>query len=482
MYWDGTTLINDTHTSDDPANTQTASYLIGSTRHTRTLTGTDITEPAAGTNYYVTDRHGNTTATTNTNSGTTTAYTYTDYGVPTQHVTPGGQPGTGANRNPFQYASEYTTETGNQYLGARTYNPKTTNFTTKDIADQFNLYAYANSNPITLVDPTGQTPNWDTIINGVVLGVTVIAAAITGGLLGAALYAGVSSWLAFGISVTALAADLTSSAIAAAQIHNDREDVSDFISDTDSEILMIAGTVLGLASGLGIGGAAKTGAKKAAAQIAHVPSANTKWDHSILLRETSGAVVAQELTHLDGNDIHKAINAMVSRNEDAGAGGVVFVHKRGEPSRVAIGRLTPGTSAGSFSDAKFGPIPERIFSGSYRQGSDHEKLAKIMGLDVSEVDKGTFGWFSILQRTHISGGQFTWAYPQKGGVGFRVRAYPASGHFAADAPDYFWSPTVRRDFVDFMASRGMRTKMYGHDVFFQDASESAQKAQMASRF
>jgi RHS repeat-associated protein len=180
MYWDENTLINDTTTNTTTTNTTevTAAYLIGTSRHTRTLTGipiipgnettTNTTNNAGagvtgftpGTNYYVTDRHGNTTATTNTNGTITTAYRYTDYGIPTEYTSP-GQPATGADRNPFQYAGEYTTETGNQYLGTRTYNPKITSFTTKDTADQFNLYAYANSNPITLADPTGQTPEED---------------------------------------------------------------------------------------------------------------------------------------------------------------------------------------------------------------------------------------------------------------------------------------------------------------------------------
>jgi RHS repeat-associated protein len=250
MYWDGTTLTNDTHTtSNDAANTQTGTYLIGASRHTRTLAGTGITDPAAGTNYYVTDRHGNTTATTDVNGNTTRAYTYSDYGIATEHVAP-GQPNTGANRNPFQYAGEYTTETGNQYLQARTYTPKTMSFTTKDIAEQFNLYAYANSNPITLVDPTGQTPNWDTIINGIFLGVELFAAFVSAALL--TLPSGGASWVAFGVSVTAIAADLTAAGITAAQIANDHPDVDDFISDEDSEILTIAGMALG-AAGLALG-------------------------------------------------------------------------------------------------------------------------------------------------------------------------------------------------------------------------------------
>jgi RHS repeat-associated protein len=265
MYWDGATLVNDTHTTgNNPGNTQTVSYLIGATRHTRTLTGTDVADPATGTEYYVTDRHGNITATTNTNGDTTRAYTYTDYGVPTEHTTP-GQPDTSATRNPFQYAGEYTTETGNQYLGARTYNPKTTTFTTKDVAEQFNLYAYANSNPVTMVDPTGQTPDWDTIINGIFIGVSILATIATAGLF---LAPAVTLWTGIGVAVSTIVEGVAVG-MATAQIIDDNVDGVDFITDETSEILTWAGIALGIAS-LGLttaagaaGAAAKTSLKAA---------------------------------------------------------------------------------------------------------------------------------------------------------------------------------------------------------------------------
>jgi RHS repeat-associated protein len=279
MYWDGTTLINDTHTtSTDSSNTQTASYLTGATRHTRTLTSTNITNPAAGTNYYVTDRHGNTTATTDMNGDTTRAYTYSDYGIATEHVTP-GQPGTSANRNAFQYAGEYTTETGNQYLGARTYNPKTTNFTTKDVANQFNLYAYANSNPITLTDPTGQTATWDIVKNGLLAGIGVIAAVF--GLAASIITGGTSIPLFIGI----VAAGLTDLGIATAQAADtllEGAGKKGFITDETSAILGWVGLGLGIAAGAaGIADAATNVAKQANAAtknvVDQISTAGTIW-------------------------------------------------------------------------------------------------------------------------------------------------------------------------------------------------------------
>jgi RHS repeat-associated protein len=93
-------------------------------------------------------------------------YSYTDYGTPTIYeTTPPNdttQPGEGVEvPNPFQYSGEYTTVSGTQYLGDRTYDPTQARFRTADTASMHNLYGYANANPITLIDPTGQTPEKD---------------------------------------------------------------------------------------------------------------------------------------------------------------------------------------------------------------------------------------------------------------------------------------------------------------------------------
>jgi RHS repeat-associated protein len=259
-YWDGTTLTNETHTTGsttgEPTTPQetTVSYLsAGTTRHTRTLNSKPDT-----TNYYTSDRHANTRNQTNTQGEITNTYTYTDYGVATHHTTNGAT--TGANRNPFQYAGEYTTETGNQYLGTRTYQPTLMAFTTRDSAPLFNLYSYTNANPITQVDPTGQAPQWDAIINGLILGATLLATIISAGLLAsAAITAGAASlWNAWGIAATiATVGDLTSTGIATVQIIN--QHTTSFITDQTNQILTKAGTTLGIVSIFGsIGAAGKT--------------------------------------------------------------------------------------------------------------------------------------------------------------------------------------------------------------------------------
>ncbi|KAA9108017.1 RHS repeat-associated core domain-containing protein [Microbacterium rhizomatis] len=181
FYWDDASLVNDTHSQNDSPS-GTASYLIGTSRQTRT-----ITRPHAGadTSYYTQDRHGSTTALTGADGSTTTRYTYTDYGTPTsasigvsgEGVTPQGWVGNPAYQ-PFQFAGEHSAPSGAQYLQARTYDPGAMRFTTKDTAELHNTYSYADLNPVTMTDPTGRTAGLDAI-NGVTLGLGIVFAVIS---------------------------------------------------------------------------------------------------------------------------------------------------------------------------------------------------------------------------------------------------------------------------------------------------------------
>ena len=132
------------------------------------------------------DRHNNTTALLDGAGVARTAYEYGDYGqTATHHIRPNADNAgeaahvNGASVNPFQYSGEYTDSSHKQHLGQRLYEPATTAFTTRDTADQFNLYAYANANPITLVDPTGKTASADVVQSGL-LGFLGVVAAMAG--------------------------------------------------------------------------------------------------------------------------------------------------------------------------------------------------------------------------------------------------------------------------------------------------------------
>jgi len=164
FHWDGATLLNDTHTEADA--TVTAGYLVGVGRHARTV--------AASTSYYEADFHGNITELTDESAAVTTSYDYSDYGLTTtrdhsgaaERQDGGTAPGE-AQRNPFQYAGEYTDPTGTQYLHARTYDPESMRLTSIDPEPQHNRYHYAALNPISLADPTGrlpELPGWATAL------------------------------------------------------------------------------------------------------------------------------------------------------------------------------------------------------------------------------------------------------------------------------------------------------------------------------
>jgi len=66
------------------------------------------------------------------------------------------EPDEGDN-NPWRYCGEYfDRETGDIYLRARYYNPKTGRFKTEDpIGDGLNWYTYCANNPIRFSDPSG---------------------------------------------------------------------------------------------------------------------------------------------------------------------------------------------------------------------------------------------------------------------------------------------------------------------------------------
>jgi RHS repeat-associated protein len=174
FYWDGGALLNDTHSTTEASGTGVASYLIGTSRHSRT---TLAETGARSASWYGTDRHGNVTELTDEDGRLSAQSTYTDYGRPAILSTD-RRAAHELHRNPFGYAGEYTDPGGTQYLRARIYDPDSMRFTTMDTAELHNRYAYGDVNPIMRVDPTGRAASPDTILNGVVSGLAVVLGVI----------------------------------------------------------------------------------------------------------------------------------------------------------------------------------------------------------------------------------------------------------------------------------------------------------------
>ncbi|WP_158717997.1 RHS repeat domain-containing protein [Streptomyces sp. NRRL F-2664] len=148
-------IANDTHTTKD-GQTRTAAYLTGlAGREHRTLDGSPD-----GAAYLHADRRGNTILETTSRAAASTSRYYTDYG---QEARPDGTPLTlppaaaDPAANPFRFGGEYTnSETGTHYTPARTYDPATGRFTTRDPhPTPLNKYQAFDTNPVEHIDPSG---------------------------------------------------------------------------------------------------------------------------------------------------------------------------------------------------------------------------------------------------------------------------------------------------------------------------------------
>jgi len=133
----------------------------------------------------LTDALGSTRLLTNASGAVVQRYDYTPYGETTQTAS--------GFSNPYQYTGRERDDNGLYYYRARYYNPGMGRFIAEDpigLAGGLNWYAYAEGNPISYIDPTGE------------IGVPgLIAGGIIGGISGAfGAYAnGGNVWAGFGV-------------------------------------------------------------------------------------------------------------------------------------------------------------------------------------------------------------------------------------------------------------------------------------------
>jgi RHS repeat-associated protein len=136
---------------------------VSSTRKFYTY-GLDLISQRAesgATNYFGYDGHGSVRFLTGSGTNATDTYTFDAYGTLIAR--------TGTTPNHFLYAGEqFDEDLGQYYLRARYFNPETGRFLTMDSYEgccgnpaSLHKYGYGNSNPINLIDPSGNSPILD---------------------------------------------------------------------------------------------------------------------------------------------------------------------------------------------------------------------------------------------------------------------------------------------------------------------------------
>ena len=94
FYWDGATLINDTHTTNRGDTVDVAAYLIGTTRHARTTTTGQQARRVVLPGRPAREHHHLTTDTGDVSA----TYAYSDYGTPATDDASRGRSGCVAGR------------------------------------------------------------------------------------------------------------------------------------------------------------------------------------------------------------------------------------------------------------------------------------------------------------------------------------------------------------------------------------------------
>ena len=283
------TLANDTTTQASGA--ATASYLLTTGREARTLqSGTNAVTTGAGVGYYLRDRHDSVTALVDSTGAVTNTYNYGDYGTPALYDgRPGAVSGAAAGTapgqdNPQRYDGAalkalYTdTQLGTMMTPARFYDPSQGRFTARDVANVHNGYIGFATNPIMKVDPTGQSPIADFIVDAIYVIAFAVATFLTAGAAiaaGAALFgaeaatevtlAGVANLAAQSIATAANAVGTVTNALQLsdniANAVNKKHWLTEDQRNDLNNIATLAGTVAGVA---GLAGTAAEAAAKAA--------------------------------------------------------------------------------------------------------------------------------------------------------------------------------------------------------------------------
>lgn len=156
FYYDGVRVIEER----DGPDTLLSQYVFGN--------GIDevlTMERNNQTYYYHDNTLGSIYALTDNNGEVIERYNYTAYGQVTITDAQGNAYSISQISNRFMFTGrEYDAETGLYYYRARYYSAELGRFINRDPAEDdrlFNLYTYANSNPLKYKDPWGQRPNYD---------------------------------------------------------------------------------------------------------------------------------------------------------------------------------------------------------------------------------------------------------------------------------------------------------------------------------
>ncbi len=124
------------------------------------LTGLNIDEyfqrsSSNGTFTYLTDMLGSTLALADSGGNLNTTYTYEPFGNTTI---------SGSSGNPYQFTGRENDATGLYYYRARYYSPTLQRFASQDpigfAGGNFDLYGYANGNPMSFSDAKGLETGW----------------------------------------------------------------------------------------------------------------------------------------------------------------------------------------------------------------------------------------------------------------------------------------------------------------------------------